>query len=107
MNANKIINMNKASKMIIYSSLLIANTAFSVQNLGAHGDSKVNGAIAKKWTHSDTNKSGYDVQQGSNVTNIGSKKSGNCSANVGSVQSGEKAPKEIVVTTKEVINVCK
>lgn len=85
----------------------MGHTAFAVQGLDAHGQSKVSGAVAKKWSQSDSSKSGYQVQQGNTVTNIGSKKNGNCGVNVGTVQPGQKVPKEVVVTTKEVINVCK
>lgn len=104
MNANKVVIF---SSLTLVLSLGVSHTALAVQGLGAHGDSKVNGALAKKWSQSDTSKSGYDVQQGNKVTNIGNKKSGNCAVNVGTAQPGDKAPKEIVVTTKEVINVCK
>ncbi|MEN9372650.1 MAG: hypothetical protein RIR79_202 [Pseudomonadota bacterium] len=103
MNANKLF----FSAVAISTSVLMGHTAFAVQGLDAHGQSKVSGAVAKKWSQSDSSKSGYQVQQGNTVTNIGSKKNGNCGVNVGTVQPGQKAPKEVVVTTKEVINVCK
>ena len=80
---------------------------FAVGNLDAHGQSKVSNAMAKKWSQSDPSQDGYKAQQDKSVINIGDKKSGNCVVNVGTVQKGQKAPKEIVVTTKEVINVCK
>jgi hypothetical protein len=40
--------------------------------------------------------------------NIGSKRGGGCNdVNVGTAKAGQKAPKDIVVTTKNVINICK
>lgn len=87
--------------------LVVGGSAVAVQNLDAHGQSKVNNAMAKKWSQSDSNKDGYKAQQDKSVVNIGSKKGGDCVVNVGTVQKGQKAPKDIVVTTKEVINVCK
>jgi len=90
---------------------LFAGTALAVEGLGASGNAKINNAMAKKWTEKDKDpnaKDGYNnpVNQ-KRVVNIGHRKSGDCVVNVGTAQPGEKAPKEIVVTTKEVINVCK
>lgn len=87
--------------------VLAASSASAVSNLDAHGQSKVSNAMAKKWSQSDGNKDGYQTQQSNSVVNVGSKKGGDCVVNVGTVQKGDKAPKEVVVTTKEVINVCK
>lgn len=80
---------------------------YAIQNLDAHGQSKVNNALAKKWTQTQPAESGYQAQQNKGVVNVGNRKNGNCVVNVGSVQKGQKAPKDIVVTTKEVINICK
>lgn len=106
MNANKKF-FSAAVVSVSAISVLMGGVAFAAQGLDAHGQGKVNNAVAKKWSQSDGNKSGYQVQQGNTVTHIGSKKNGDCNVNVGSVQPGQKAPKEVVVTTKEVINVCK
>lgn len=107
MNANKFL-MNAAA--IILMSV-VASVAWA--DLGAGSQSKVHGAQAKKWSSSSGTGDGYSnpVDQ-KRVVNIGSKKNGGCSnVNIGSVigkrKPGEKAPKEIVVTTKEVINICK
>ena len=103
MNANKFLAQSSLGLVLI----LAGNTAFAVSNLDAHGQSKVSNAMAKKWSQSDTDKNGYQAQQDKSVVNIGSKRGGDCVVNVGTVQKGQKAPKDIVVTTKEVINVCK
>jgi len=103
MNANKFIFRWGLFLMLFF----VASPVFAVQGLDAHGQSKVNKASAKKWSQSDSSKDGYSNQQDKTVVNFGSKKSGDCVVNVGTVQPGQKAPKEIVVTTKEVINVCK
>lgn len=87
--------------------LSVPQNADAVQGLDSHGQSKVNKAMARKWSQSDQSKDGYSNQLNKSVVNIGSKKSGDCNLNVGTVQSGQKAPKEIIVTTKEIINVCK
>ena len=102
MNANKFILQNSGLALLLFSS-----AALAVQNLDAHGQSKVNNAMSKQWSRSDSSQDGYKAQEKKSVVNIGSKKTGNCVVNVGSVQKGQKAPKDIVVTTKEVINVCK
>ena len=77
------------------------------QNLGASSQTKVNKAKAQAWTHQDQKKDGYQMQNEKTLVNMGSKRGGNCNVNVGTAKPGEKAPKEIVVTTKEVINICK
>lgn len=106
-------NANKFWLQVIacVSAGFITGSALAVEGVGASGNAKINNAMAKKWTASDRDpsaKDGYNnpVNQ-KRVVNFGSKKSGDCSVNVGTVQPGQKAPKEIVVTTKEVINVCK
>lgn len=103
MIANKLIARGSVGLFLF----MVGSSAFAIQNLDAHGQSKVSNAMAKKWSKQDDGKDGYNAQQDKSVVNIGSKKGGDCVVNVGSVQKGQKAPKDIVVTTKEVINVCK
>lgn len=82
--------------------------ALAAQGVDASGNSKINNAMAKKWKDSDGSKDGYnDPTNQKRVVNFGNKKAGDCVVNVGTAQPGQKAPKNIVVTTKEVINVCK
>lgn len=103
-----------ASGSALAASLLFALAAVSTtfpaaaeQGLNSSSQTKVNKAKAKSWSMQDTKKDGYQVQNEKTLVNIGSKKAGTCSVNVGTAKPGEKAPKEIVVTTKEVINICK
>ena len=103
MNANKFFTRSVFGLVV----LLASGSGMAISNLDSHGQSKVSNAMAKKWSQSDPDKDGYKAQQDKSVINIGSKKGGDCVVNVGTVQKGQKAPKEIVVTTKEVINVCK
>lgn len=104
MNANKFL-VSAAAVMLVSAA---ANVAWAVDNLEASGQTKVNKALAKKWSTSSGSGDGYNnpVDQ-KRVVNIGSKKSGCSNVNIGTVKPGQKAPKEIVVTTKEVINICK
>ncbi len=107
MNANKFMFQVVACVLVGF----FAGSGLAGQGGDPSGKPKINNAMAKKWTASDrdpTAKDGYNnpVNQ-KRVVNFGSKKSGDCTVNVGTVQPGQRAPKEIVVTTKEVINVCK
>ncbi|MBS1190018.1 MAG: hypothetical protein H6R10_1810 [Rhodocyclaceae bacterium] len=79
--------------------------AHAVQGLDAHGQTKVNNALAKQWQQRDAAAKSQNRQ----VVNVGSKRGGDCNVNVGTAQAGKggRQPKDIVVTTKEVINVCK
>ena len=109
MNANKVIRHG----VVVVTMLSMSSFSAAVSNLDAHGQSKVSNAMAKKWSQSDTNQDGYNAQQDKRVVNIGNKKAGNCVVKVGTIEKGQKnqksqkAPKDIIVTTKEVINVCK
>lgn len=107
MNANK--SLVNAVAVVLMSAA--ANTGWAVDNLEASSQTKVNGALAKKWSNTKGAGDGYNnpVDQ-KRVVNIGSRKSGCSNVNIGTVKPtkpGEKAPKEIIVTTKDVINVCK
>ena len=101
-------NANKWVQIVVGVCIgLVSSAAMAVQGLDASGNSKVNNSLAKKWSNTDTSRDGYKAQQDKRVVNVGSRRSNDCNVNVGTVQPGQKAPKEIVVTTKEVINVCK
>lgn len=83
---------------------LFATASMAEAGLNASSQTKVNNAKAKMWTDSQ-GKNPMDSNK--TVVNMGHRKNGDCSLNVGTVQPGQKAPKDIVVTTKNVINVCK
>ena len=84
---------------------LALGTAMAEQGLNAESQTKVNNAKAKAWS-TGTIKTDPNLQK--SQVNIGSKRGGGCSdVNVGTAKAGQKAPKDIVVTTKEVINICK
>ena len=82
----------------------ISFTSYAV-NMDARSQSKVSNSMAKKWSSTEV-QDGYQVQESKQIVNIGSKKAGTCNVNIGTVQKGQKAPKEVIVTAKDVINVC-
>lgn len=67
------------------------------------GQSKVNKAMAKGYMQGGAEK----MQQDRSQVNIGSKKAGTCTMNVGTTSASDKGSKEVIVTSKEIINVCK
>lgn len=71
-------------------------------HLNPRGQSKVNKALAKGYLQSGAE--GMQKQQ--TQVNIGSKRAGTCTMNVGTTP-GAKDAKETIVTAKEIINVCK
>ena len=90
--------------------LVFTPTALADINQGTHlntsGQSKVNKALARGYQKSgDTD--GYARMQQQSQVNIGSKKAGTCNMNIGSTQPGQKNSKDVIVTSKEIINVCK
>lgn len=74
------------------------------EHLGSSGRAKVNKVMAKKYSQDTGGGDGYTSNSNSAV-NIGSKKAGTCTMNVGT--SGDKGSKDVVVTSKEIINICK
>jgi hypothetical protein len=107
MNAIK----NKSYKLVLglvgCVALLASQGTLAAQGLDSRSQTKVNSSLAKGWSKSDVKKDGYEAVNDKSLVNIGSRRGGNCAVNVGTAKPGEKAPKEIVVTTKEVINICK
>lgn len=96
--------------LMISASLAFAPLAMAEINKGTHlntsGQTKVNKALARGYQQSgDTD--GYSRMQQQSQVNIGSKKAGTCNMNIGSTQPGQKNSKEVIVTSKEIINVCK
>lgn len=88
----------------------LAVSVASAEPLNAHSTQKINSAKAKGWS---TGSIANDPALQKDVVNIQKKKNGGCNdVNVGTVKAGktkagEKAPKDVVVATKNVINVCK
>jgi hypothetical protein len=76
-------------------------------NKGTHlqtgGQAKVNSALAKGYLQSGA----ATMQQKQTQVNIGSKRGGTCNMNVGTQNPGDKNAKEVIVTSKEIINICK
>lgn len=77
------------------------------QHLNNRGQQKVNNVKAKRWVQEGGKKDGYSQQGDQTIVNFGSKKAGTCNMNVGSTQAGDKAPKDVVVTAQNIINICK
>src|SRR5690349_12277119 len=73
------------------------------QHLNTTGQTKVNKALAKGYLQNGAG----EMQKNQTQVNIGSKKAGTCTMNVGATPTGQKGSKETIVTAKEIINVCK
>lgn len=95
------------SLLVLLGTAMLALPVGAEINKGSHlntsGQSKVNKALAKGYLDSGAEQ----MQKNQSQVNIGSKKAGNCTMNVGTTQSGSKGSKETIVTAKEIINVCK
>lgn len=106
---------NKRNSFILAMAAMVgisvAGSAFAVP-LDARSNSKINNAKAKRWTGADQGPAINPAQQDKRIVNYGSKKDNTCNLNIGTVQGGktkpgQRQPKEVVVTTKDVINICK
>lgn len=106
----------KLSRLILAASALILAVVSAPdvradinnpQHLNNRGQQKVSNVKAKRYLQDGGGKDGYSKQQDNTVVNFGSKKAGTCNMNIGSSQGGDKAPKEVVVTTQNIINLCK
>lgn len=92
--------------LLAFSAAVLSLPVAAEINKGSHlntsGQGKVNKALAKGYLDSGA----QQMQQNQSQVNIGSKKAGTCTMNVGATASG-KGSKETIVTAKEIINVCK
>ncbi len=87
----------------------------SAATLDARTTTKINNAKAQAWSYQAQGKKNPEQDKPlalqKKIVNIGSRKDNTCNLNVGSVQGkprpGQRAPKEVIVTAKDVINVCK
>jgi hypothetical protein len=102
MNASRLgVQVAVGLTMAALASVAVAQNASST--------TKINNAKAKAWTDGSIKNQEYQKD----IVHFGSKKDGTCDLNIGTVKTdgkkryGEKAPKNIVVSTKNVINVCK
>lgn len=88
---------------------LLAGPVAAEINKGTHlntrGQSKVNKAMAKGYLQSGDD--GAKRMESQSQVNIGSKRAGTCVMNVGTQPAGGKGSKEVIVTSKEIINICK
>jgi len=84
-------------------SLPVAAEINKGSHLNTAGQGKVNKALAKGYLDSGAEQ----MQKNQSQVNIGSKRAGNCTMNVGATSSGKRGSKETIVTAKEIINVCK
>lgn len=95
--------------MTLVTAVLVAapQPGWAEINKGTHlntgGQSKVNKAMAKGYLQSG----GLGMQQNQSQVNIGSRRAGTCNMNVGTQNAGDKNAKEVIVTSKEIINICK
>lgn len=91
--------------ILVSAGVLLTQPAVAEINKGGHlgtsGQSKVNTVMAKGYLE----KGAEQMQANQSQVNIGSKRAGTCTMNVGA-NSG-KGSKETIVTAKEIINVCK
>lgn len=97
--------MTAINRICVAGGLLLAlfsASAMAEPGLNASSQTKVNTAKSKMWSSSE-NKNPL----GDRSVSVGSKAGGTCGVNVGTAKPGEKAPKNIVVTTKDVINICR
>lgn len=96
---------------IVFTGIFSAAPAMAQINQGTHlnprGQSKVNKATAKGYMQSNQDSDGYSNMQKKSQVNIGSRKDGTCTMNVGTTNPGEKGKKEVIITSKDIINICK
>lgn len=98
----KLVTLTLGALLVAAVSLPVAAEINKGSHLNTSGQGKVNKAMAKGYLQSGA----QQMQQNQSQVNIGSKRAGTCTMNVGANESG-KGSKETIVTAKEIINVCK
>jgi hypothetical protein len=96
--------------LIALSSVALSGMALAEINQGNHlkpgGQAKVNKALAKGYMQGGDD--GAKRMESQSQVNIGSKRAGTCNMNVAAEPAGGRgSKKEVIVTAKEIINVCK
>jgi hypothetical protein len=95
--------------LMMASASMLSGVAFADINQGSHlntgGQSKVNKALAKGYLQGGND--GAKRMESQSQVNIGSKRAGTCTMNVGTQPTGGAGSKEVIVTSKEIINICK
>jgi hypothetical protein len=111
-------NANKRTQVAVAfaGTMVFALSGFvSAATLDSRTTTKINNAKAQAWSYQAQGKKNPEEDKPlalqKKIVNIGSRKDNTCNLNVGSVQGkprpGQRAPKEVIVTAKDVINVCK
>lgn len=99
----KLFKFAMVASIMTMAALPVAAEINKGTHLNTAGQGKVNKALAKGYLDSGAEQ----MQKNQSQVNIGSKRAGNCTMNVGTTQAGQKGSKETIVTSKEIINVCK
>jgi hypothetical protein len=89
---------------IVLPATAMADDINNRQHISDEGNTKVDMAKAMGWMNRKDTGSAYSALPDS-VVNIGSKAKGDCNLNVGGQPSGP-GSKDVVVTAKNIINVC-
>jgi hypothetical protein len=87
--------------------LLLASIPFYAVaefNRGGHLNTRAQGKVNKTLAKSFLQRGAQGMQQNRSQVNIGSRRAGTCTMNIGTTNN--KNTKEIIVTTKEIINYC-
>lgn len=82
----------------------LATMAMAEQGSGSRAQAKVSIVKARMWQGADGKN---PMESTKEVVNNGSKRAGTCTLDIGTAESGNKAPKEIVVVAQTIINNCK
>ena len=101
----KIVMLLSAAALVATASGVSLAEINQGSHLNSRGQSKVNKALAKGYMQSSND--GAKRMESQSQVNIGSKRDGNCTMNVGTQPAGGKNSKEVIVTSKEIINICK
>ncbi len=97
--------MNATKRLKVMAGLCLYAGSFAVlavQGLDASGHGKVENTLDQKWSNADTFNDSF-VTEDNRVVNVSSRRLNDRNVNAGVVQSRQKAVKEIMVTSKEVI----
>lgn len=102
--------MLRTATALMTALLVIGNNSWADVNKPQHlnntGQTKVNAAQAKNYMNKEGGGNGYN-NNGNTIVNVGNRRQGTCNLNVGATDPNNKNNKEVVVTAKNIINVCK
>lgn len=103
--SQRVLAVTLALALGVSAGMAMAGDINKSTHLGNSGNTKVNTVKAKQYMQNEGDGDGYS-DNSDTIVHFGNSKKGDCNMNVGASPGGRN-DKEVVVTAKNIINICK